>query len=355
MAGPIIKFNHRRVLSHAGFWIAYLAINTFIYGYPEGNYKLQLSLFLLYMPATMLATYFTTYLLIPYFLLRKKLTLFFLLTLVSSFLFGMLQQLNVVYLVVPKYMPEYTGRYTLISFGITYRIVAIYTTVAIAASIKLLKYWYRTEYLKQQVEKEKLRAELAYLKAQIHPHFLFNTLNNLYALTLKNDSRAPEIVLKLSELLDYILYECGTPVISLKKEIALMENYIELEKLRYGTRLNIDFRVDGKDDRIEIAPLLLLPLVENAFKHGTSHDPKDPWMRIRLDIDENRIEFLVENGKSGNGKGENGQHQGIGLENVQRRLELLYPKKHDFELSDLDESFSVKVSIIFDQTEKDGI
>ena len=148
--------------------------------------------------------------------------------------------------------------------------VAIYPVTFVAVAIKLLKYWYANQQAQQVLTQQKLQAELKFLKTQIHPHFLFNTLNNLYALTLKKSERAPEMVLKLSELINYMLYECASDDVPLTKEVKFIRNYGDIEKMRYGDKLDIDIRVTGDVNDRKIAPLVLLPFVENCFKHGAS-------------------------------------------------------------------------------------
>ncbi|MBN2416281.1 sensor histidine kinase [bacterium] len=340
----IAKIRYQRILSHVLFWIFYLAFNTFMHGFGGRNYSQQFTLFLAYLPVIMLATYTTLYVLIPTFLLRKRFVLFSLLLAVSALLFAALQWLHILYVVTPLLIPQEAGQYSFFSIGLLYRIFSIYEVVAVAAAIKLAKHWYASEYLKQEAEKEKLHAELAYLKAQIHPHFLFNTLNNLYALSLKKDPRTSEVILKLSDLLDYMLYRCNTPFIALDREIELIETYCALERLRYGDNLRLTFERRGTTAGVRIAPLLLLPLVENAFKHGTSRNPADPWVELTVQADESVLEFRVRNVKSpGDNAGLGGA--GIGLLNIRRRLDLLYPCRHTLSISETGRDYEVHLTI----------
>ena len=211
----------------------------------------------------------------------------------------------------------------------------------IAALIKFFKHWYQQQKATQQLAQDKLQAELKFLKAQIHPHFLFNTLNNLYALTLKKSSNSPEVVLKLSELLNYMLYECNVPLAPLRKEIDLIKNYISLERLRYGKRLDISLNIGGDIHGKMIAPLLLLPFVENSFKHGVSGLTSKAWVSMDIQVKGNQLVMKVDNSKS-NGKGEDLDYkEGIGLTNVKRRLELLYEGRYDLKILDTDDSYLV--------------
>jgi two-component system, LytTR family, sensor kinase len=183
---------------------------------------------------------------------------------------------------------------------------------------------------------------LKFLKTQIHPHFLFNTLNNLYALTLKKSERAPEMVLKLSELINYMLYECRSDEVDLSKEVNFIRSYVDIEKMRYGDKLDVDIRVKGELTDRKIAPLIILPFVENCFKHGASENLQQSWVKVTIDSHIDHLVIKVENSKSGrNGNGS----EGIGIQNVRRRLDLLYPGKHELKLINGEETFLVVLSI----------
>jgi len=180
--------------------------------------------------------------------------------------------------------------------------------------------------------------ELNMLKAQIHPHFLFNTLNNLYSLTLDKSDKAAEVVAKLSDLLSFMLYEGNKPQVSIQQEITLLQNYIDLEKLRYGNQLNLVFEHQIEDTSAPIAPFLLLPLVENAFKHGDLSYPID----IQLDTKDERLIFKVKNRIKAKQKDQVG---GIGLENIRKRLELIYEQQQTFNIRADEDIFEVELSI----------
>src|SRR5690606_14711726 len=182
-----------------------------------------------------------------------------------------------------------------------------------------------------------------FLKTQIHPHFLFNTLNNLYALTLKKSSRAPEMVLKLSELINYMLYECTSEEVPLEKEIKFIRNYGDIEKMRYGEKLDIDIRVTGDAQGRKIAPLVLLPFVENCFKHGASEELQQSWVKVTIDVNAYNTLIKVENNKATvNGVK---KKKGIGITNVKRRLDLIYQNAHELKIINGEETFLVILSI----------
>ena len=211
----------------------------------------------------------------------------------------------------------------------------------ISLGLKFLSQWQKAEERAQEIENEQLRTELAFLHAQINPHFLFNSLNTVYSLSLKKSDAAPLAVLKLSQLLRYVIDEARRPKVPLEQEVAYLNNYIELQKLRSTDSLHINFKVLGEIGSASIAPLLLLPFVENAFKYGISNH-EDSHIDILLEKNEQGITFNVKNKKFD----ETEKHStGIGVANVQRRLELLYPGKHQLEINDKADSYCIKLLI----------
>jgi len=181
----------------------------------------------------------------------------------------------------------------------------------------------------QQLRIEKQQAELNYLKSQTNPHFLFNTLNNIYALARDKSDLAPESILRLSKILRYMLYETGGAYIAIEQELKIINDYIALEKLRYDDSLRINFNYDIEEMKQALPPLLLIPLVENAFKHGVSETRSNPFVNIHLSVKQRQLLFLVKN-SSEIFTGEAGVKENIGLTNLRRQLELLYT---DFNLA----------------------
>ncbi len=314
---------------------------------------------LLHLPYDILLVYIMIYGLIPLLLQGKYrrflgwLSVFLLFCLVSHFLFRAL-----------VLIPFRTGKPTpIVNGGLNTSYLTIFTTggfinqqaiIWTATGIKLLRCWYQKERNVQQLAYETLTVELDMLKAQIHPHFLFNTLNNLYSLTLRQSSRAPDMVLKLSGLLHYMLHECTGSTVTLMQEIAFLEGYIELEKLRYGDRLIITTTVEGDIEGKTIAPLLLIPFLENAFKHGASRQIDQARIDLRLQVEGHELTFYLENttnpvtaqthqmmlDRSGHSKA------GIGLPNVKKRLQLIYPNAHHIHTELDGEHFVVALTLV---------
>lgn len=213
---------------------------------------------------------------------------------------------------------------------------------AFMMAVKFIDTRIATQQRESNLMKEKLAAELKLLKSQLNPHFLFNTLNNIYALTRKKSDEAPETVLKLSELLSFMLYETSDETISIEREIRFLEDYIDLQKIRFHDNLTISFKKEMDDAGQTIAPLLLLPLVENAFKHGASENHFDSFIHISLQVKQGRLNFSIEN--STESEGALKQPQNLGLQSTTRQLELLY-REQSLEIVKNNGVFSVLLTV----------
>jgi two-component system, LytTR family, sensor kinase len=332
-----------RVLQHVLFWVAHVIFYGTLYGSFQENYVQTYTEELIYLPVKMAFTYFTLYVLLPKFLLKGDYLAFFTGFILASFLAGIVQRYIAFTFHYPIYYPEALSDPFFVAPKIAKTFAAMYPVAFSAVAIKLLKYWYTNQKAQQILTKEKLEAELKFLKTQIHPHFLFNTLNNLYALTLKKSDKAPETVLKLSELINYMLYECRSDEVALSKEIKFIQNYIDIEKMRYGDKLDVDLRVTGDVGERKIAPLILLPFVENCFKHGASENLQQSWVKVTIDSHADHMVIKVENSKTADNSIK--REEGIGIRNVKRRLDLLYPDKHELKIMDGTETFLVILSI----------
>lgn len=200
-----------------------------------------------------------------------------------------------------------------------------------------------------QIEKERLRSEMKFLKAQINPHFLFNVLSTVHALSRNKAPEAAAVVVRLSEMMRFILYEVKNKTISLSREIEFLENYIDLEKMRFQNKLQLLFDVNIENEKIQVAPMIFLPFIENAFKHGVTESLKSSFVHIYLHVKENVLEFKVEN--SVEACLEIPEKQGIGLANVKRQLELIYPA-HTLSVTRKPDNYCVMLKIPFINHEK---
>lgn len=343
------RLAQNRVFVHLLFWLGYLIFFALI---NSGGGEFGESLFYesIMLPTKLLVVYLTLYVLIPRFLLEKRYWQMALLLIALLGVAGIIQRTIVYYVVYPI-------QYQDIAFGygpywatdkLFKHIIQISFVLVVASAVKIQKYYYRFDQASKALEREKLEAELNFLKAQIHPHFLFNTLNNLYSLTLKKSDLAPEVVLRLSGMVNYMLYDTRSQRVALSKEVESLHHYIALEKLRYGSSLEILFDVTGLIDSAQVAPMLLLPFVENSFKHGVSDEIEDKWITIHLNVTQEYLTFKVENATSpGRVPGKEKDYTGgIGLKNVQRRLELLYPNRHELKIVDESHSYLVVMKIL---------
>jgi hypothetical protein len=218
------------------------------------------------------------------------------------------------------------------------------TIIGVAVAIKLLKRWYLKQKETEQLIREKISAELQLLKAQVHPHFLFNTLNNIYSFILNGSDKAPEMIKRLSSLLHYILNDCNQERVPLDKELTMIQDYIALEQVRYGDRLNLSLQIRGSAKDKMISPLMLIPFIENSFKHGTSRMLTHPWVRLEIQIEKKFLEFKLANNKPEHNN-EVASKKGIGLKNVKKRLELLYPGTHSLNIIETEMSYDVSMKM----------
>ena len=215
-------------------------------------------------------------------------------------------------------------------------------------SLKILKNWRLEQSKTETLAKENASAELQLLKAQIHPHFLFNTLNNIYSFSLYRSPQAGALVKKLSGMLGYMINDCNEKLVPLEKEISLIQDYMGLEKVRYGQRLTMDVEIHGDFENKLIAPLLMIPFIENSFKHGTSQMLRQPWIKLEIIIIGNQLFFKLSNSKPSLVHATKA-NKGIGLLNVKKRLQLLYPGRHQLDISSTEDLFTVSMQILLEE------
>ncbi|WP_166920503.1 sensor histidine kinase [Flavobacterium poyangense] len=335
----------KRILLHVAYWISFLLL--YMSSKPEEDtYYVFTFVYAWKILAEVTAAYGLIYWIIPQTLNKKKYLLFLACaTAWLYFVFALLMTFKYYYL-QPKFPAFFDGWLgqkmsvpeRLTSFKLIFREFSFITyPILILGFIS----FNRKQQRLLKLEEEKKSMELKFLKNQLNPHFLFNTLNNLYVLTLKKDDKAPEVIAKLSEILDFVLYRCNEDYVSINKEITLIENYITLEKLRYNeNRLNISFIKDISENNT-ISPLILLTFIENAFKHGVVNETEKAKIQLTLESRKNQIVFSIENTKPQNELTPVSDKSQIGLVNVQKQLDLLYPKKHQLKIEESQTDFKV--------------
>lgn len=329
-------------LVHTAYWI--FITGFFIYEKRYLIYKASMPYFVICVTARILLLILVAYLNLNYFLpkylLKKRYYQYFTAVILSILGYLFVQCLSDFYLYGYVIGPMRNSNWI---ETLSYNFFSTLWYLGLMLALKLSIDWYAQQRILQKITVEKLQAEVNFLRSQVNPHFLFNVLNNLYALTLKKSDLAPEVVLKFSEMMEYMLYDSDGSKVLLQKEIGYLNSYIELEKIRFGDHSDIVLNVSGDINGQELAPLLLLPLVENAMKHGVSRQTTRGWLHGKLHVTKSSVRLTVENSKPtaqpGQGKG------GIGLDNLRQRLELLYPAKYTLAIEDKGNSFSADLQI----------
>jgi len=303
--------NRRTLLFHIVFWVAYWIANSYLWQTFDKTYNKTTFYGLTRLPVKIIAVYFNLYLLNRFFF-EKRYFLFFVLFSLNLITAGLAQT----YLSSPGIFNYET---------ITQYSLPVCSVVLLSSVLVIIHRFFAKVNESKQLEIEKIKSELSFLKTQFQPHFLFNTLNNIYSLTFNNSQLAGKSILQLSGLLRYVLYESGGDEVDLQKEIDHLKDYIELEKIRFAARLELSFNISGEVIERKIAPLLLMPLLENAFKHASNKINEKVWITIDLIVKENTLYFTVENSVFLDGKTQvQDAYSGIGLGNVRRRLSLMY-------------------------------
>lgn len=329
---------------HFLFWISYFLLNVVRWGSYYQDYWYSFKSNIVTVTLGMLLSYFHVYFLLPKLLFRKKIISYILFFLIGLVVFYIIRTELIFIFINDNVWPEsqtpqsaYAFNHILVVF-----LIGIYD-VGLTTTIKLTIDWIFDRKRIENLQANQLKTELQFLKAQIQPHFFFNTLNNLYALTLERSKQAPEVVLKLSEIMEYILYDAKEPRIRLLNEINYIQNYIDLEKLRFGDKVSVQINMQGDIETQSIPPLLFLPFIENCFKHGAVENNKLNVL-IEFEVTHNNVlRFYVMNNY--NSFPQNKKNHGIGNQNVLRRLELLYKDKFTLDIKTEKQRYIVELLI----------
>jgi two-component system LytT family sensor kinase len=338
---PGYRFLSTRRVYHSILWLTYIALMLFINYSSSGIWQLSIGNVLIHTFFLALLIYLNLYFLIPRFLSKNRIFLYFALLIFSAFI---LTPLELICLYWNLSGFEEARVYLLKNQFLQFLFMFF---AALASSVfKIAKEWLLQERTKRALENKNLQSELSFLKSQINPHFLFNTLNSLYALTLKKSDKAPEIVLRLSDMMRYMLYESNEKLVDLTKEIDSIKNYLELEKIRYGEKAEIRFNCEGESiDKYCIPPLIFIPFLENAFKHGLSNSLGNGFVYVTISIKNKVLHFDIENSKTKEIHDERFYKGGIGLNNVKRRLELIFGQNYKLKISDSENSYKVALEL----------
>ena len=343
----VFKLLSTRYVYHVLFWTGLLLLFVSIEGFERG-FAFTLSNELINLMFYAIIVYVNIFYLIPNYLSQKKFFSYFV------FLLALAILITPIKLFVFHFKWEAFPQLQNILYVDQIRYYAMSFTAAGASSIiKIIADWLKHEREKQELETRNVQSELKFLKSQINPHFLFNTLNSIYALSLKKSDKAPEIVVKLSEMLRYMLYECNEKSVLLQKEISYIQNYLELEKLRHGEHMDIIFTFVQDPGNLRVAPLLFVPFLENAFKHGASNHLEAGHVHATLKIQNGLVLFSIENSKPESMP--SSQHSlksgGIGLVNIRKRLEILYPDRHALKIEESPDIYKVYLNLKIENQE----
>lgn len=342
----MIKSNSNHIttfLHHAIFWAVYV-LSEYLANYPHlkgPEHFRQIWTVLLSLPLLVVPTYLIVLIAVPRFLKKDKILVFSLI-LIGCALFVFYGR--IIWLELINYLIyEFSG--SMPASKVVKNVVRDYAIIALATAIYIITDWRLKEKENKALIEAKAKSDLELLKRQLHPHFLFNTLNNIYSLSLKNSEQTGESILKLSKLLEYLVYQSGEKYVLLEEELELVRNYIDLEKLRYGDELNLILEVAGIDNKLKTAPLILLPFVENCFKHGGKNEKGVFWIKIRVKVFAGLLTVFIENSKSIKKKTKSDSASGVGLSNIDGRLELLYDGKYRLDIEDSIDFYSIKLEI----------
>ncbi|MCX6232361.1 MAG: histidine kinase [Bacteroidetes bacterium] len=344
------KFAQSILFQHLVFW-AVLIFSVFLLFFGLGGFSMSLfstiriiSIFITIFYIAV-AVYINLFFLIPRFLKKKKYISFALLQILNIILFFLLNFFTSVLLEYKISVINY--KWLLIEF--IYEFVLISLFISITSFLKFLREWIdfqKDSIIFKETQRQKLEAELKLLRGQINPHFLFNTLNNLYALSLDKSDKTPNMILHLSDLMRYMLYECRDNTVLIENELNFIKNYLELEKVRIGEKGKIEMKIIGSAGSQQVSPLLFIPFIENAFKHGVNKQLENAFIKIQFDFEKHGwLKFTIENTKDNIEKAVDKTYSGIGIENVKKRLSLLYPNKSTLTITDNQNIFRVELII----------
>lgn len=341
----------RRWLYHPLFWVLYYGLTVTLY--LSLRDKLDLTMYVITAILVVVeaaCVYLNLYLLIPRFLFSRKYGLY-ILTLLAMLCVCPLVFESLEYVFIRATEPKMLPKAHIFTVGTWFvGIIQLIYILGLATGLKFVKDTLINQQIQKEKEKHYLETELKFLRAQIQPHFFFNTLNNIYSLTLKKSDQAPEIILKLSDLMSYMLYESTAPQVPLTKEIDYLQNYLDVEQLRFGSRLSISFTIEGVTAGVQIPPMILILFLENSFKHGVKNNISHILLTIRLTVKAGHLFFHVENPAPEEEHALlNFRHtddaRGIGLKNVRRRLDLLYGDRYTLDIREENKVFMVSLKM----------
>lgn len=340
-----------RILNHLIFWILSIIITSYQGSLFGGTFADNLLNMAILLPVQIMVAYLLVYWQIPRLAFAQKWIPFFMSLIVVAYFSAVIARVITIYIAEPLIGIDDIKEPIIEIMAdpinlIKVYVVIIYLPAFILFLIKMTKERFANAQRLSVLQKEKQTAELNFLKAQMNPHFLFNTLNNIYALAKNKSEQTPEMIMKLSEILDYTIYDCNDDRVNINQEWELIENYVDLEALRYHKELDLEIHKNIDNEQAQIAPLILITIVENAFKFGLANAKQTPRISIRLEVIGKHLTFAVINSKA-NKRNEitKIKKRGIGNSNIEKQLSLQYPNRHKIETKETKDQYKVTLSI----------
>jgi hypothetical protein len=336
---------NREVSFNIIFWLLYFIYEWLGLAALSGNYGLYFINACMALPLAFIVSWLTVHIFLKNFYQKGRKLQFWIYQVAVSIILLLIRRPINYYVIYPLYAPE-AQQVPLFSFGkLVVEIANLYAIVGVYSLFYFVRSWYEEQQRAQNLIQEKTVAELELLKSQVQPHFIFNALNNMYSTALKTSPETAKQISHLSDFLNYNLHESKQNQVSLISEIVYIQNYIELQKSRYEDKLDASINVYDEINDLSIAPLLLLPLVENSFKHGIANSLQQSWIRVDVSRQEDNFSIKIENSLEEKKQRPHVQNGGIGLKNVQKRLELIYPGTHEFKIIEEPHSYLVVLKI----------
>lgn len=311
-------FTRQRWIVHLFFWLFILLFYVLFFGRKNNNYIQTFFFVGLVMPVTIGTSYFLNYFLVPKYLMRERYG-FFLLYFIYLLIGSLCAEMMIAMLTFLVMAGLRTQAMSPASFDLIFLLTSLLMVVFLAVAIKMILHWRQSKEDYQKLMRDKVETELKFLKSQLNPHFLFNTLNNLYYLSTEKSDRAPQAILALSEILDYVLHAGKSVLVPLREELKQVDNYIALELLRYEDRVSIQTNYSGDLDQYKIGPMILFTLIENAFKHGVMPVVGKTWIKFQVECKKNTVAISMSNSTQAQTLG-----SGIGLASLKSQLNYLY-------------------------------
>jgi hypothetical protein len=340
----MLKHN-REIVFNLIFWLLYFLYEWFGLAALSGDFSIYFINACIALPSSFIISWLTVHVFIKNYYNKGEKGQFWIFQITASLTLLLLRRIFNYYIIYPKYVP-WAQQVPLFSPGkLIVELVNLYLITGVYSLFYFVRSWYDERQKAQTLLQEKTVAELELLKSQIQPHFIFNALNNIYSVAIKTSPETANLISHLSNFLDYNLYQAKQPFVPLTAEIAYLKHYIELQKNRYGHKLDASINIYDDIEDLYLAPLILLPLIENSFKHGIANCIRQGWIRVDVSRHPDDFSIKIENSIEEKPPQHDFKNSGIGIKNVQKRLQIIYPNAHEFKIVEEPHSYLVVLKI----------